>query len=75
LTRPPPQADPARKENVAGAFSRAERRLELLNRQFHLDQQNVGLWGRINSTKDQSIRSLDWPSLRDGTLNSIPAAN
>ncbi len=75
LTQAPPPRDPQRAETLGGAWQRAERRLDVFNRQLHLDQENVGLWGRINSSRDEGIESLRWPSLNDATENSYRGNN
>jgi hypothetical protein len=51
LVRPPPKLDPAQRQTLGGALERADRKLEPFTRQNQLDGINVGLWGRINSTR------------------------
>ena len=54
LVRPPPTLDPAQRQTLGGAVERADRKLEPFTRQNQLDSINIGLWGRINSTRDAS---------------------
>jgi hypothetical protein len=70
LLRPPPPQDPARKENLAGAWQRAERKLEPATRQDEFDRVNVGARGRINAARDDSRADLNFPGVFDRTLSS-----
>jgi hypothetical protein len=52
-----PYQAPSRRESAAGALSRANRRLEFVNRQLWLNEQNYGLNGRKNATRDASTEA------------------
>ena len=70
LLAPSPPREPARRETVGGAWTRASERVEPLLRQDEFDRVNIGARGRINATRDAARAGESWPGVVDRTLSS-----
>jgi hypothetical protein len=68
---PPPSPEPLReRETLSAAYQRAERRLSPFTRQYDFDNVNIGARGRINATRAEQRRDMEWlPGVIDRTLS------